>query len=371
MKNKFDVVVIGGGIIGCSIAYYLAKENIDVAVLEAEQIGGKSTSAAAGMLGAHSECNDFEVFYPFARRSQLSYQSLQKELKELSGIDIEMRNRGIFQLVYSESEKKQLEKTLSLPTIKWVNPYELKEKEPHIPSNIYGAIYIEDDVNVLPSSACRGFGKSAQFLGATIFEYTNVYQIIKEENTHFIHTTAGIFEADYVVIANGVWSTSFFKQLGLKHELIPVKGECLSVRSNEVLLQHTLFHEHSYIVPRSNGQLVVGATMIANDWNEQPSLEGIESLISKAKTMLTSISNMKIESFWAGLRPQTIDQKPFIGFHPEDETILFATGHYRNGILLAPATGEMIRNLILKKEVNSDWFNAFKIDRLHSKEVKY
>ena len=90
VKTNYEVAVIGGGIIGCSIAYYLAKEKIDVAIFEGQQIGGKSTSAAAGMLGAHSECDeDLEVFFPFARSSQLAYSVLKEEIKELSGIDIE------------------------------------------------------------------------------------------------------------------------------------------------------------------------------------------------------------------------------------------------------------------------------------------
>lgn len=156
---------------------------------------------------------------------------------------------------------------------------------------------------------------------------------------------------------------NFFHQLGLTNTLTPVKGECVSVSYEKPLLKHTLFHEHCYIVPRNNGRLVIGASMVEGDWNEHVSLGGIESLINKAKTMLPSITEMKIESFWAGLRPQTFDQRPFIGHHPDDEGILFATGHYRNGILLAPATGQMIRDLIMKKEIRKDWMEAFKINR--------
>ncbi|HWL11879.1 MAG TPA: FAD-dependent oxidoreductase, partial [Ureibacillus sp.] len=150
---------------------------------------------------------------------------------------------------------------------------------------------------------------------------------------------------------------------GLNHQLTPVKGECLSVIDEKATLNHTLFHEHCYIVPRNNGRLVIGATMLENDWSDGVSLGGIDALIAKAKTMLPTIADMKIDSFWSGLRPQTGDQKPFIGHHPEDEGILFATGHYRNGILLAPATGQMIRDLILKREVKNEWVEAFKIDR--------
>ena len=129
MKTNYDVAIIGGGIIGCSIAYYLAKENIDVAIFEEKQIASKSTSAAAGMLGAHSECEDLEIFYPFARSSQLAYFQLQDELKELSGVDIELRKGGILQLAYSDKEKDALYATLSLPTVNWYDRDEVSTRK--------------------------------------------------------------------------------------------------------------------------------------------------------------------------------------------------------------------------------------------------
>ena len=250
-----------------------------------------------------------------------------------------------------------------MPTVQWYEADEVRKVEPHVTPDIIGAAYIEDDVNVLPISVCRGFGKSAQGLGADILEYTPVYSIQKKDGSYTLQTAKGVFQAKYVVIASGVWSSPFFQQLGLQHAITPVKGECVSVYDENITLTHTLYHEQSYIVPRNDGSFVIGATMVENDWSETTTIGGMESVIEKAKTMLPAIGDMKIRSFWAGLRPDTFDRKPFIGQHPEDESILFATGHYRNGILLAPATGQMIRDFILQKEMRSEWIEAFKIDR--------
>lgn len=371
MNEKFEVVVIGGGIIGCSIAYYLAKERLNVAVFEGNQIGLKSTSAAGGMLGAHSECDgDFDVFFPFARSSQYAYSQLKEELNHLCGFDIGFKNGGILKLAFNESDRNGLRSILSQSTVKWLDKETVKEMEPHISNNLLGAAYIEEDVSVLPMAVCQAFAKSAQILGATINEYSPVLDIQKNDNGFLILTTTSYVEAKYVVVANGVWSTTFFKQLGLNHQLTPVKGECLSVIDEKMTLNHTIFHDHYYIVPRNNGRLVIGATSIESDWNERVSLSGLETIIAKAKTMLPNIADMKIDSFWAGLRPQTFDQKPFIGHHPEEEGILFATGHYRNGILLAPATGQMIRDLILKRQIKNEWVEAFKIDRRQPFAIK-
>ena len=364
MSQKFDVAIIGGGIIGCSIAYYLAKENMKVALFEGNQIGSKSTGAAAGMLGAHSECDeDFDVFFPFARSSQYAYSQLIGELKQMSGIDIGYRKGGILKLAYNEADKNRLQSMLSQPTVQWLDKEAVWEMEPDVSSSLLGAAYIEEDVNLMPSAVCQAFAKSAQILGASLFEFSPVQDIQKQNESFLIHTATGHVEAKQVVVASGVWSTTFFKQLGLDHQVTPVKGECLSVIDEKAALKHTLFHEHYYIVPKNDGRLVIGATMLENDWNESVSLGGIETLIAKAKTMLPTIADMKLDSFWSGLRPQTFDQKPFIGHHPEEEGILFATGHYRNGILLAPATGQMIRDLILKKNIKNEWVEGFKIDR--------
>ena len=364
MQASYEVVVIGGGIIGSAVAYYLAKEHVEVAVLEENQIGLKATNAAAGMLGAHSEYEgDANAFFPFARYSQSLYSKLKDELYELSGIDLGFRNGGILKLAFCERDKKQLAAMLAQPTVTWLEAAEVRELERDVTSHILGAARIEEDINVLPVRVCQAFAKSAQVYGASIFEYTKVLHIQKKHDMFRIETTNGIVEAKRVVIAGGAWSTPFFQQLGLEHKIIPVKGECIAVKGDNTVLKHTIFHDKCYIVPRNNGEIVIGATMKENDWSQQVSLDGMETLIQKAKELLPAIGHMKMTAAWSGLRPQTFDQKPFIGHHPEDDAILFATGHYRNGILLAPATGEMIASIILKRDVEKQWIEAFRVDR--------
>ncbi|WP_110927139.1 glycine oxidase ThiO [Bacillus massiliglaciei] len=364
MKKNCEAVIIGGGIIGCSIAYYLAKEKLDVALFEEGSIGANTTSAAAGMLGSHSECEgDYDVFFPFARSSQAAYATLKDELFELSGIDIGYKTGGILKLAYSELDKAKLQSLLTQPTVQWLEPKSVREMEPAVTPDLTGAAYIKDDVSVLPIGACRAFAESAMKLGASLIEHTAVESVQKRGSRYIVHTNQGSVTADHVVVANGIQSTAFFKELGLPHQLSPVKGECLSVNDEKGSLEHTLFHDFFYIMPRKNGRLVIGATMIENDWDTGVSLNGIETLISKAKRMYPAVEEMKVDSVWAGLRPQTFDQRPFIGRHPEEEGIIFASGHYRNGILLAPATGQMVRDLILNRKIKSEWLEAFKVER--------
>ncbi|MCG5105338.1 glycine oxidase ThiO [Oceanobacillus alkalisoli] len=364
LKKTYETVVIGGGIIGCSIAYYLAKEKMDIAVMEAGKIGAKTTSAAAGMLGAHSESNDdFSVFYPFAKASQAAYIELKEALYEQSGIDIGYREGGILKLVYSQAEKQNFNYLLKQHTVEWLDEHRVKELEPSISSNVLGATYIPDDVNVLPDQTCHAFIKSAQANGASFFENNQVFEIVDKGGNYLVKTAQGEVEAKYVVLATGVYGNNLFHQLGLAERVSPVKGESLIVSHEQQLLKHTLFHNGSYIVPRNNGKFIIGATMMENDWSHTVSLKGADFLIKKAKKMLSSAGKFTIEGVTAGLRPTTFDRRPFIGVHPEQEGIFIATGHYRNGILLAPATGQMIRDFILGKEVESKLTEAFRLDR--------
>ncbi len=363
MRKRYDTIVIGGGIIGTSIAYHLAKAGKKTAVFESGEVGKKATSAAAGMLGAHAECDKPGTFFEFARASQKAYQRLTGELKDLSGIDIRKHDGGILKLAFSESDREHLMQMAALDSVEWLEAAEVYELEPHAGKGILGANFIRDDIHVEPAAVCRAFARGARILGAEVFEFTPVLSIESEAGAVRVTAASCTAEAEHVVIASGVWSGAFFKLIGIDKSFYPVKGECLSVWNDGIPLTRTLYHDHCYIVPRHSGKLVVGATMKPGDWNEQPELGGIEELIRKAKSMLPDIESMNIDQCWAGLRPETGDGNPYIGRHPENDRILFAAGHFRNGILLAPATGEMIADMILGNPVKTEWAEAFKAER--------
>ncbi|MGG3573283.1 glycine oxidase ThiO [Bacillus gobiensis] len=361
MATHYDAAIIGGGIIGLSTAYHLAKKNVKVALFESGKVGKKASQAAAGMLGAHAELEKPGVFFDFARASQSRYPTLAEEVKEISGIDMNLKTGGILKLAYSKEDIESGNQMNRLDSVVWKSKEEALAMEPSISESILGASFIEDDIQVEPTKVCKAFAKSARLLGADIYEYTPITAIDTDSAAITIKSQNETFSADQLIVASGVWSGHFFQQLGLEKKLYPVKGECLSVWNEDIALERTLYHEHCYIVPRKNGRLVIGATMKPGDWDEEPTLGGIEAVIKKAASMLPAVTRMKIDTFWAGLRPETEDSTPYIGKHPNDNRILFAAGHYRNGILLAPATGSMISDLVLGKKVNQEWEDAFAI----------
>ncbi|MBT2573798.1 glycine oxidase ThiO [Bacillus sp. ISL-51] len=369
MKKHYDTAVIGGGIIGTAIAYELAKNKQKTVLFESGTIGKRTTSAAAGMLGAHAECENRDAFFDFAMHSQRLYETAEKELQEAAGIDIRRHNGGMLKLAYSKEDVNRLRQMDDLPSVTWLSAKEALEKEPFASKDILGASLIKDDVHVEPYYVCKAYAKGARRYGAECYEHTHVIEIKRDKEAFCIKTSAGAVYADQVAVASGVWSGQFFAQLGLGQPFFPVKGECLSVWNDEIPLTRTLYHDHCYVVPRKSGRLVIGATMKPGDWSDTPDIGGLEEVIKKAKSMLPAIEHMKMDQFWAGLRPGTKDGKPFIGRHPEDNGLVFAAGHFRNGILLAPATAEMVRNLVLNQEVKTEWQEAFRIDRKEAVQV--
>ncbi|MDM5297548.1 glycine oxidase ThiO [Bacillus pumilus] len=364
MKEHYDVAIIGGGIIGMSAAYHLAKAGKRVAVLEANEVGKKTTSAAAGMLGAHAEGEgDEDIFFQVGRASQELYEKLTVDLQHESGIDIRKSAGGIMKVAFTEEEKNALCRMQHLSTFQWLEANRVKERLPQITDDIIGAGLIEDDVHVEPYLVCRALWQAAVQYGAVVQEFTPVIEVKRDKEALTVKTTSGTLTCRYLTVASGVWSGRFFEELGLSHSLYPVKGECVSVWNSGPALKHTIYHEHCYIVQRDSGKLVIGATMKPDDWQTVTTLGGVEAVIQKAAQLMPSIKEMAIDQCWAGLRPATSDKHPYIGRHPEDERILFASGHYRNGILLAPITGEIIRDLIVNQHVKEEWLHAFRIGR--------
>ncbi|XQY92828.1 glycine oxidase ThiO [Metabacillus sp. HB246100] len=365
MKTNYDVAIVGGGIIGQSIAYHLAKENVSVVVLEGNAVGYGATRAAAGMLGANSELDDDDAFYQFAKESQRYYHTLNQELFDLSQVSIQLFDRGMYKLAYNEEEAKMLKRALPMnSTLEWHPREQVLKHEPTLSSDLVGALYIPEDGHVSPFDTCLAFSKSARFLGADIVDNVPVHSIEKtDEKDYALQTAKGTYYSKHVVIANGVWSHYFLQNLDLQLGMKPVKGECLSVKSDKIKLEKTIFYDHCYIVPKGNGKLVIGATMVEDDWTTEPTFGGIQSLMNKMAPILPDIKYATLLDTWAGLRPQTIDGKPYIGQHPSGEHLYFATGHYRNGILLAPKTGEMMANLIVGKQVKKEYVEAFSLTR--------
>lgn len=369
MSECYDAIVVGGGVNGSAIAYNLAKRGLKVILLEKDRLASKASSAAAGMLAAQAELEKDGPLFQLAKKSRSMFPNLAVELKERSGIDIELVQKGLVKIASSQAEVQEFQKMMEAQqqageTVEWMTGKQLCEKEPALSPNLLGGMYIPNDGQLSPFQLSHAFAKSAASYGAEIREFTEVHSFIhrKGKITGVVTGTGKIY-GNHVVVAGGAWSDRLLQESGLILKSYPVKGECFSIISPRPLLTATIFSHDCYLVPKKGGRTLVGATSTPDTFDQSVTLEGIHFLIEKAKKLVPVIMAGEWERAWAGIRPQSLDGLPYLGEHPVWKHLWIATGHFRNGILLSAITGELVADMLEEKTVQVD-LSAFSIDRV-------
>jgi glycine oxidase len=376
LENSFDVAIVGGGINGASIAYQLSKIGRKVIIIEKNQLACQASSAAAGMLAAQAELEQDGPLYQMALKSQKMFSDLSSELFEYSGVDIEYVNKGLLKIAESEEIALEVKKQVTFqrnwdPAIKWLDTKELREMEPSLSPSLAGGMYLPNDGHVQPEKLTQAFAKAAVHFGAEIRQNTEVLSF-KFENSQVkgVITSNGIVNCDQVVVATGAWSAKLMRESGIDISVYPVKGECFSIRTEKPIINTTIFSDkRCYLVPKRNGEIYIGATMIENTYDNSVTPKGIASLIERATQLVPQIEDAAWERVWSGIRPQTGDGLPYIGEHPRWKGLFVAAGHFRNGILLSPITGKLVAELVAGSLQNEDLLSAFQLER-HKDKVR-
>lgn len=355
--HERDVVVVGGGVIGCAIAYYLAKRGARVTVLERDLIGSHASSAAAGILGAQVEMAEPGPMSELCMKSRSMFPDLASELYRLTGIDIELIRAGVLRIAWDEGEAATLRERGTWQrdhgeTADWWDRDRVRSVEPAVSDRIEGALYISGDFHVSSSRLTRAFSYAAELLGAELIERCEVTALHAEKDrVERVESDRGTFRAEHVVLAAGAWSGSLAGKLGLRLPVVPIKGESLAVYPRRELFERTLFSEGCYLVPKADGRVIVGATERAGDFSGWVTMDAIRQLTSEAVRLVPELADSTFIRAWSSVRPGSPDGLPYIGRFGKYRNLLVATGHFRNGILLSPITGQRITELIEGEEV--------------------
>ncbi|SDJ01714.1 glycine oxidase ThiO [Natribacillus halophilus] len=370
--EQYDVIIIGAGIIGLATAFYSTRAGLKTLIVERDSAGSGTTSAAAGMLGVQVELQSRTPLYPLAKESRKLYEQLQPALMEKTGTSLSRTVSGAIKPSFSSEEWEKLKQIeqwqadAGEAVQRWAVE-ELYERVPSLAAGAEGALYFPEEAHVEPAQAARAFQQAATLQGAELKTHTEVLSLIQDgESCQGIRTTTGeTFYGEHVVIATG--PDPF---IGAAHEnLLPIngiKGEAVRVQAYRPLVTKTLYHDHFYFVPKPNGETLIGAT-------SQPSRErtttvqGIGEVLRHAQRLVPEVANATITKMWAGVRPQTSDDLPLLGPHPTIRGCWLNSGHGRNGILLAPASGKEIVAAIMTG--NTEALTAFAPGRPATKEV--
>ncbi len=355
-----DVAIIGGGVIGCSIAYHATRRGARVALLEAEQVGSGASGATAGMLVAQAEADEPGPLLDLMLLSRDLHKPLGEELYELTGLDPEYVWAGTLQVatdtvsrqIFAAKYSWQIERGL---TAQWLDVDEAHKLEPNLSPESIAALYLSEEGQVNPPRLVQALALGAALGGAKIIEATRVSGFVVEgQKVTAVRTTQGTLSANTVVLASGAFSALLSGELGINLPVYPVKGELLAVNARPAPIRANIYNSRCYIVPKRDGRVVIGATEKPGVYDRYPTLGGVANLSRAALKLIPSLSHAPFASAWGGLRPGSPDSRPILGSVEGWEGLLLATGHYRNGVLLSAVTGEIIAALALGETPPAD-----------------
>jgi len=356
------VAIIGAGVVGLGIAWRLAARGVAVDVFDRGAAGAGATHAAAGMLAACAEAEPGEeALVALGRESQARWPAFAAELKAASGIDVELRREGTLDVALTADDQARLmhhltfQQKLDLP-VQWISAAEARRREPHLAGKLAGAIWSPQDHQVDNRKLALALRGAAQAAGARINEHQPVAEIINNgRRVDGIALADGRrVAADAVVLAAGAWSRRI---AGLPAPLLPpvrpIKGQMLALRMEQSapLVTHVLWGPGIYLVPRLDGRLIVGGTVEEKGFDTTLTAGGLLTLLEAAWRVVPAIEELPIDEMWVGHRPGSRDDAPILGPAPI-EGLIYATGHHRNGILLAPVTADAIARLVLDGSID-------------------
>jgi glycine oxidase len=370
-----DVIVIGAGVIGCAVARELARRGASVQVIERDSPGRRATWAAAGMLSPLGETGGGGPFLELANESLTRFSDFARSLHEESGIDVEYRTTGKLHVAFADNDA-DLHALATDPVaarfdVSLLEPAAARELEPALSPEISAALLVQRDHRVNNRLLAQALLGSAVAAGVKFRTANPVASLLtKQEYVTGVRLSSGEqIDAAHVVLAAGAWSGQIAglpRQVPVK----PVKGQMFAVDSrtrageaSSVELGRVVYAPDCYIIPRDDGRILVGATIEDVGFRKGPTPRGIAVLMAAATQVVPGLADLPLVETWAGFRPDTPDHMPIIGHEPGLRGLLYATGHYRNGILLAPVTAHCIAELITHGRCDVD-ISAFGIARL-------
>jgi glycine oxidase len=352
MSDAADVIIVGAGIIGCSIAHQLARRGARVRIFDARSVGAGATQASAGVLAPYIEAPRPGPLLDLAVRSLALFDEFIAGVRQDAGVGVEYRRCGTLEVALDGDEAARLQAAAGLlpdeASLAWIEPSDVPDVEPTLPTDTQGALLIRSHGYVGASQLAEALTWSALRHGADIETGRRIVGIRERASRLEVVSEDGMtWTADRVVVAAGSW----LSQLGLDepaaHAVRPIRGQLLRIEWDGVPPQRIIWGADCYVVPWANGSVLVGATVEDVGFDERTTAAGVRDLLDALCGLLPSAWRSTFREARVGLRPASSDGLPIIGPSERLPGVVFATGHYRNGILLAPITAAMVAEGVL------------------------
>jgi glycine oxidase len=361
--KTYDAIIAGGGIIGGATAFELAQHKLSVLVIDRQSPGQEASWAAAGMLSPAPDSADAIPLFPLASASLKIYPEFVSAIEAISGMNAGFRPFGAIEAFFDAGAENKLRamieqhKKLGLDT-EILHIEDAAVLEPHVSREVKAAALLRKEAAIDNRAFTRAVLRAAELGGVEFRADSSVEKLQLDESGKCVGVIVSgeKIAAKHVVIAAG-FASSTIEGIAQYAPTIPMRGQMVALQSEKVDLHRVMRSERGYIVPRGNGRCVTGSTIENVGVEKRVTPEGISKILSAAVEMIPALAEAAIVETWCGLRPDTPDHLPSLG--PTDiEGLLIATGHFRNGILLAPITAKLIAGWITNQN-NSVDCNAF------------
>jgi glycine oxidase len=358
MGRPSDIIVVGAGIVGCAVAYELARRGASVDIVDERPVGMGATQASAGVLAPYIEAHEGSALLDLTVRSLALFDAFVERVSADSGVRVSYRRTGTLDVAVNDAEMQALRATADVLQRRDVAALLLdapavRGEEPQLGDGAIGGLLIESHGFVGAVDLTRALAAAARRHGAQLIEGGRVRRIARRNGDMIVDTDRGSLTGNAVVLAAGSWSGEIaIDGVSATVPVRPVRGQLLHLGWSGTPLRRVTWSGRCYLVPWEDGTLLVGATVEDAGFDERATVEGVRGLLDAVSAIVPRACTAGFLGARAGLRPATADDLPVIGPSAVMPNLMYATGHYRNGVLLAPLTAQLVADAMLDNRID-------------------